>query len=177
MRNRPPLIPTAIRNEPMSLRLPWLQGEAVPLLAAAARKLRRQDLGAAYGSYAIYVPVQPVDVEMWKSTAKRMNSATMRDMVMRAREIQARRFDGLDRIDCNSRLPDGLFSRFCQMEPSAEALFVQAQKSLLVTARARGHIVRVARTIADLDGRDLIHERHIGEAVGCRQRDVWLSRG
>jgi hypothetical protein len=49
---------------------------------------------------------------------------------------------------------------------------VKAQKSLLVSARARGHIVCVARTIADLDGRDLIHERHIGEAVGCRQRDV-----
>jgi hypothetical protein len=47
-------------------------------------------------------------------------------------------------------LPEGTFSTFCAMEPSAEALFVRAQKSLLVSARARGHIARVARTISDL---------------------------
>ena len=117
---------------------------------------------------AIHVTIQPVDVEMWKSTARRMNSATMRDTVVCAREVQARRYAGLDGVDCNARLPDGLFLRFCSMEPSAEALFVQAQKSLQVSARARGHIVRVARTIADLEGRETIAERHIMEAVGYR---------
>ena len=55
------------------------------------------------------------------------------------------------------------------MEPRAEALFVQAQKSLLVSARARGHIVRVARTIADLDRSERIVERHVLEAVGYRE--------
>ncbi len=54
------------------------------------------------------------------------------------------------------------------MQPHADALFVQAQKSLLVSARARGHIVRVARTIADLDGSQCITARHIMEAVGYR---------
>ncbi len=117
---------------------------------------------------AIHVAVQPVDVEMWKSSVKGMTSETMRDMVMRAREIQAERFNDVDGVDCNARLPDGLFATFCAMEPHAEALFVQAQKSLLVSARARGHIVRVARTIADLEGKEKITERHIGEAVGYR---------
>lgn len=125
---------------------------------------------------AIHVSVHPVDLEMWNSPSPRMTSVEMRHKVARAREVQALRYKDLDGIDCNARLPDGLFSTFCRMESSAGALFVKAQKSLLVSARARGHIVRVARTIADLDGRDLIHERHIGEAVGCRQRDVWLSR-
>ena len=121
---------------------------------------------------AIHVTVQPVDVEMWKSAATGMNSTTIRDTVTRAREIQAWRFDDVDGVDCNARLPDGLFSTFCAMEPSAEALFVKAQKSLLVSARARGHIVRVARTIADLDGSDKIEERHVMEAVGYRGRGV-----
>jgi magnesium chelatase family protein len=101
-----------------------------------------------------------------------MSSVEMRDAVVRAREIQARRFAEVDGIDCNARLPEGMFSTFCTMEPSAETLFVRAQKSLLVSARARGHIVRVARTIADLDGCERIAERHVAEAVGYRERQT-----
>jgi magnesium chelatase family protein len=55
---------------------------------------------------------------------------------------------------------------YCAMEPAAEALFTRAQRSLLVSARARGHIVRVARTIADLERSERIAKRHIAEAVG-----------
>ena len=121
---------------------------------------------------AIHVAVQPVDVEMWQSASRGMTSKMMSDMVTQAREIQAQRFDDVEGIDCNARLPDGLFSVLCEMEPSAEALFVKAQKSLLVSARARGHIVRVARTIADLEGSEMIAERHIMEAVGYRGRGV-----
>jgi magnesium chelatase family protein len=54
------------------------------------------------------------------------------------------------------------------MQPAAEALFIRAQKSLLVSARARGHIIRVARTIADLEESNRIGERHVAEAVGYR---------
>jgi magnesium chelatase family protein len=56
------------------------------------------------------------------------------------------------------------------MERSGEALFVRAQKSLQVSARSRGHIVRIARTIADLDGSESIAERHVLEAVSYRGR-------
>jgi magnesium chelatase family protein len=120
---------------------------------------------------AIHVTVQPVDVDMWKSTTKKMTSAEMRDLVIQGRAIQARRFAEVEGVDFNSRLPEGMFSTFCAMEPGAEALFVRAQKSLLVSARARGHIVRVARTIADLEGSNRIAERHVAEAVGYRGRD------
>lgn len=121
---------------------------------------------------AIHVAVQPVDVEMWGSSSSKMTSAEMREMVIRAREIQARRFAGSNGIDSNARLPEGMFSIFCEMERAAEALFVRAQKSLLVSARARGHIVRVARTIADLDATERIAERHVAEAVGYRGRST-----
>jgi magnesium chelatase family protein len=122
---------------------------------------------------AIHVSVRPVDVEAWSGVdgATRMTSAAMREMVARAREIQARRFVATDGVDCNARIPEGMFATNCAMEPSAEALFLRAQKSLLVSARARGHIVRVARTIADLEGSERIAERHIAEAVGYRGRD------
>ena len=95
----------------------------------------------------------------------------MRELVVRARDIQAHRFAETNGVDCNARIPEGMFATLCAMEPAAETLFLRAQKSLLVSARARGHIVRVARTIADLEGCDRIAERHIAEAVGYRGRD------
>ena len=87
---------------------------------------------------AIHVNVQPVDVEMWSSSSRRMTSVEMRDMVQRAREIQARRFAGMNGTDCNARLPEAMFSKHCRMESAAEAIFLRAQKQLLVSARARG---------------------------------------
>jgi magnesium chelatase family protein len=120
---------------------------------------------------AIHVSVRPVDVEAWSHGAKAgMRSATMREMVTRAHEVQTRRFAELEDIDCNARIPEGMFATLCAMEPSAETLFVQAQKKDLVSARARGHIVRVARTIADLEGSECIAERHIEEAVAYRKK-------
>jgi magnesium chelatase family protein len=86
------------------------------------------------------------------------------------REIQVRRFASANGVDCNARIPEGMFAILCAMEPAAEKLFVRAQKALMVSARARGHIVRVARTIADLDGSGRIAERHVAEAVGYRGR-------
>ena len=119
---------------------------------------------------AIHVNVRPVDVEAWKSpSTSSTTSAAVLDMVVRSREIQAQRYSGMNGIDCNARVPEGMFATHCAMEPRAEALFVQAQKSLLVSARARGHIVRVARTIADLDRSGRIAERHVLEAVGYRE--------
>jgi magnesium chelatase family protein len=119
---------------------------------------------------AIHVTVQPVDVSSWSDAERgdRTTSEAMRQRVMQAREIQATRFADVDGVDCNARLPEGLFKKLCPMQPAAEALFIRAQKSLLVSARARGHIIRVARTIADLEGEEKITERHLGEAVGYR---------
>jgi magnesium chelatase family protein len=121
---------------------------------------------------AIHVSVRAVDVEVWSGAdgSTRLTTAAMREMVTRAREIQLQRFAAANGVDCNARIPEGTFATHCAMEPSAEALFVRAQKSLLVSARARGHIVRVARTIADLEGSARIAERHIAEAVGYRER-------
>ena len=121
---------------------------------------------------AIHVAVRPVSNDTWKSqSSSSMTSIAMREMVARAREIQARRFAETNGIDCNARITEGMFASHCAMEATAEALFVRAQKSLLVSARARGHIVRVARTIADCEASERIAERHVAEAVGYRGRD------
>lgn len=122
---------------------------------------------------AVHVSVRPVDVEAWNAAGRggRLTSTAMREMVVRAREIQERRFAGMNGVDCNARIPEGMFSALCAMDSAAEKVFMEAQKSHLVSARGRGHIVRLARTIADLDGSKRIAERHITEAVGYRGRD------
>lgn len=121
---------------------------------------------------AIHVTVQPVDVEAWSApSSSSMTSAEMRASVVRACEIQARRFTATGGVDCNARIPEGMFASHCAMEPAADELFVRTQKSLQVSARARGHIVRVARTIADLDGSERIAPHHLTGAVSYRERD------
>jgi len=117
---------------------------------------------------AIHVNVQPVDLEMWNTSSRGMTSAEMRACVLRAREMQSKRFAGMNGTDCNARLPEALFSQYCPLEPTAEKLFVAAQKKLQVSARARCHIIRVARTIADLDGSNGISSQHVLEAVQYR---------
>jgi magnesium chelatase family protein len=82
---------------------------------------------------AIHVAVRPVDIDSWKSpSTSSMTSAAMREMVARAREIQVRRFAQTNGIDCNARIPEGMFATHCAMESGAEALFVRAQKTLLL---------------------------------------------
>jgi predicted ATPase with chaperone activity len=87
---------------------------------------------------AIHVAVRPVDIDAWSvvDSAARMSSDAMREMVVRAREMQARRFAEPNGVDCNARITERMFASHCAMEPPAEALFVRAQKSLLVSARA-----------------------------------------
>jgi magnesium chelatase family protein len=123
---------------------------------------------------AIHASVRPVDVKAWTAAGRggRMTSDEMREMVARAHAIQERRFAVTNGVDCNARIPEGMFSSLCEMDRGAEKVFLTAQKSQLVSARARGHIVRVARTIADVEASERIAERHIAEAVGYRGREA-----
>jgi len=144
------------------------------MLSAPARQLSHEDLRPLLDRIAIHIGVRPVDVEAWSRTqsSSTLTSAAMREMVVRAQEIQSRRFAETNGVDWNAHLPEGMFATHCAMGPSAEELFVRAQKSLLVSARARGHIIRVARTIADLEESDRIAERHVAEAVSYRRRQT-----
>ncbi len=156
-------------NPPLQLRNAWEQTPSMSLQPPAGREVSREDLRSTHGPHR-----DPYDratrghqyVEVIGKGDEQCHD--VRAMVTRAGESQVKRFAEHDGIDCNARLPDGLFSTFCRMDASAEALFEKAQKSLLVSTRVRGHIVRVARTIADLESCERIAERHIGQAVGYR---------
>jgi magnesium chelatase family protein len=119
--------------------------------------------------------VRPVDLSAFASEGcSREASASMRDMVAEARERQKSRAEkegaGGALVFLNARSPEGLVKKFCRLDDAGNALLVRAQKQLRVSARGRGHLLRVARTIADIEGSDAIRAAHVAEAVQYRMR-------
>ena len=98
------------------------------------------------------------------------SSAEIRSRVCRARKVQQERYEGR-RIWTNSMLSVNELKEFCGLGPSEERLMRQAFVSLGLTARTYHKILKVARTIADLDGSGEIGERHLKEAIGYRTMD------
>ena len=97
-------------------------------------------------------------------------SAEMRDMVIRARKRQLERFAG-HRIRTNSQMAKEELETFCTLNRDGMRLMRQAYDSLHLTARSYYKILKVARTIADLEEENLISEIHISEAIGYRMID------
>jgi Predicted ATPase with chaperone activity len=101
---------------------------------------------------------------------KQESSASIRARVCRARLVQQERYEGRG-IWTNSMLGVNELREFCRLDEAEERLMRQAFSSLGLTARTYHKILKVARTIADLDGSDGIREGHLKEAIGYRMID------
>jgi magnesium chelatase family protein len=116
---------------------------------------------------AIHARVQPVDPHAFRDGARGETTETLRARVIAARQIQTRRFQD-DGLAVNARIPERHFSEWCRTEREAELLLMQAQRRFRVSARGRAHLIRIARTIADLEGVEVIAPRHLAEAIQYR---------
>jgi magnesium chelatase family protein len=103
-------------------------------------------------------------------------SAEIRRRVEKAREIQRSRFAGL-RLHCNAHMEVSHIRKFCNLTESAGAHLRNAIEALGLSARAYDRIIKVSRTIADLEGSDEIREEHISEGVQYRalDRKLWMA--
>jgi len=119
---------------------------------------------------ALQVHVRAVDPRVWKlgAVSAPEGSDRMRERVLRAFGIQRERYRRIDGVGRNADLGARTLERFCAMEREAARLLDEAQARLLFSARSRRNILRVARTIADLEGSGTIGAAHIGEAVQYR---------
>lgn len=87
-----------------------------------------------------------------------------------AREIQRARFQGTN-VSCNTQMTNAMIKKYCQLSDGCEKLLKRAFEKLNLSARATTRIIKVARTIADLDGQKDISEKHIAEAIQYRSYD------
>ena len=118
----------------------------------------------------LHVEVTPVSREEMSSDEVAESSASIRERVIRAREVQAKRFQGLG-IYTNTMMSSSMLRKFCPLSPDARRLLDAAMERLQLSARAYDRIIKVARTIADLEGVEDIQPLHISEAIGYRSLD------
>lgn len=127
----------------------------------------------------LQVEAAPVEYNQISSQQAAEDSAAVRKRVTRARALQSKRFAELSPvIACNAAIPSALLGEACAMEPGASSMLKLAFERMSLSARAYGRILKVARTIADLDEASLIGSRHISEALQFRNLDrkYWGGR-
>ena len=118
----------------------------------------------------IQVEVPSVNYKELSSTAKGETSAEIKKRVDRTRQIQLERYKDIN-IHSNSELSAGLLQKYCRLDDTANNLLRAAFDNLGLSARAHGRILKVARTIADLDMSEDIKAEHIAEAIQYRSLD------
>lgn len=104
------------------------------------------------------------------------SSAEVGARVRKVRELQQARY-AQDGIHCNAQLDAGLSKKYCPMTPEATALLHMAVERMGMSMRAYGRVVKVARTIADMDGADTIGTTHVAEAIQYRELDGKYWKG
>jgi len=123
----------------------------------------------------IHVEVIPVSHEELASTDPVEKSEMIRNRVVAAREMQKKRFMLHQNIFCNAEMSSKLVRKYCIISDAGHLLLKTAMERLGLSARAYDRILRVARTIADLDQSPNIETEHLAEAINFRSldRDSW----
>ncbi len=118
----------------------------------------------------LHVEVTPVEREEMASTTLAESSAAIRQRVMAARKVQSERFAGTG-IHTNTMMSSAMLREFCPLTAESRMLLDRAMERLQLSARAYDRIIKVARTIADLEGAADIAPTHISEAITYRSLD------
>ncbi len=125
----------------------------------------------------LQVEVEAVGIEEMTNLPKGEPSANIRERVIKARKIQEERFKEHKLIHCNAQMTSALMQKYAALDAECTTVLRDAMRRLNLSARAYDRIVKVARTIADLEGSETIKRYHIAEAVGYRSmdRDNWFE--
>ena len=125
----------------------------------------------------IHVEVMPVPFEKLTEERRGEPSIVIRTRVTKAREVQTKRFDALKNVHYNAQMQTKHIRKFCLLDAQSKALLKSAMERLNLSARAYDRILKVARTIADLETSKSIESRHISEAIQYRSldREGWLG--
>src|SRR6202451_1674794 len=120
----------------------------------------------------IHIDVPAVNYKEMRSTHEPEDSAKIRERVMRTRQTQLTRFSGSrERLYCNAQMSSRHIRAYCELSADCERLLERAMTQQGLSARAHDRILKVARTISDLDGTPQIEPKHIAEAIQYRSLD------
>lgn len=119
----------------------------------------------------IHIEVPAVRYKELSSREDGESSAAIRERVKKARQIQNHRFRGIAHLFCNARMESKEIRRFCPIDAAGEELLKMAITRLGLSARAYDRILKVARTIADIEGENRIRPEHVSEAIQYRSLD------
>lgn len=119
----------------------------------------------------IQIEIVPVPFEKISEQQPGESSASIRERVIRARQIQTERFANYPHIHCNAQMTSKLLHQYAQPDSQGLQLLKNAMTRLNLSARAYDRILKVARTIADLEGSESIRSQHLAEAIGYRNLD------
>ncbi len=119
----------------------------------------------------IHIEIVPVPFEKISDTQMSEPSSAVKERVMKARFFQEKRFEGLDDIYCNAQMSSRMLQQYAQPDVAGLELLKNAMNRLNLSARAYDRILKVSRTIADLDSSEKVCSQHIGEAINYRNLD------
>lgn len=125
----------------------------------------------------IHIEVTPVPFEKLSEERNGETSVIIRKRVTKARQVQSLRFEENDKVHYNAQMSVKNIREFCQLDDSSKQLLKTAMERLNLSARAYDRILKVARTIADLEGDEEIRGAHLSEAIQYRSldREGWLG--
>jgi magnesium chelatase family protein len=125
----------------------------------------------------LHIEVTPVPFSELSKQTITESSKSIRDRVIAARLIQSERFVDDEKVHCNAQMRTKDLKTYCELNETGNALLKNAMERLGLSARAYDRILKVARTIADLDNSKSIETNHIAEAIQYRSldRDGWAG--
>jgi magnesium chelatase family protein len=123
----------------------------------------------------IHVEVVPVPFRELSNMRPSEKSESIRDRVVKARQVQEERFREQKGIHCNAQITSKHLRNICQISEEGQTMLKNAMEKLSLSARAYDRILKVARTIADLDSSPSIRTEHVAEAIHYRSldRETW----
>lgn len=125
----------------------------------------------------LHIEVESVPFNELSNAPKGEPSESIRERVIKARQIQEERYKDMKGIHCNAQMTSSLIHRYAQLDDTSNELLQRTMSHLHLSARAYERIIKVSRTIADLAGCENIERQHVAEAVGYRSldRESWVE--
>jgi magnesium chelatase family protein len=140
------------------------------------QRYRQRISGPLLDRIDLHIEVPAVEYRDVASERAEEPSAAIRERVVRARERQQEHFCDDPKVNCNARMAPRQLKQYCKLSQDSQELIRMAMSELNLSARAYDRILKVSRTIADLDGKSDIAPEHVSEAIQYRtfDRTLWV---